>query len=234
MVKESRTTKHWYTGFIKDYLLYKGRSEPKKHIYRIVDKINEREKRKLKILDIGSKTSPYFEKLNELGDVTTMDLTEKHNPDIVGDVHGMNKIANGEYDVVCLFMVMEHLHSPWIALRECNRILKGDGYLLITTPQYWWVHSEPYDYYRYTDHGLEYLCRESGFTIIDKWSMGGFWLIVFQTIQLNFGLVSRNPIKWLLFNILSIFFNILDKIWKNPKRDGCYDSIGWAIIAQKT
>ena len=42
--------------------------------------------------------------------------------------------ADDTFDLVILGEVIEHLYDPDVLLRECNRILKKNGVLLITTP----------------------------------------------------------------------------------------------------
>jgi SAM-dependent methyltransferase len=41
---------------------------------------------------------------------------------------------SGYFDLVMMINVLEHLSSPLVALRECQRILKNGGHLLINVP----------------------------------------------------------------------------------------------------
>jgi 2-polyprenyl-3-methyl-5-hydroxy-6-metoxy-1,4-benzoquinol methylase len=43
-------------------------------------------------------------------------------------------MGSGSVDCVTLIAVLEHLEKPESVLSECNRILKNDGIILITTP----------------------------------------------------------------------------------------------------
>lgn len=40
-------------------------------------------------------------------------------------------IQNETFDMICSFNVLEHVHSPEIVLRECGRILRSDGILIL-------------------------------------------------------------------------------------------------------
>jgi SAM-dependent methyltransferase len=42
------------------------------------------------------------------------------------------------YDVITLFYVIEHLHNPWVVLREAHRLLRKGGLLLLR-----WPHTAP-------------------------------------------------------------------------------------------
>jgi SAM-dependent methyltransferase len=44
------------------------------------------------------------------------------------------RYPDGYADVVCLIHVIEHLHDPLDTLRECRRVLKANGRLVIATP----------------------------------------------------------------------------------------------------
>jgi len=52
-------------------------------------------------------------------------------------------------------------------LTEFHRLLKPGGRLWMTAPLVWYLHEQPYDYYRYTSHGLRYLLERAGFADID-------------------------------------------------------------------
>lgn len=45
-------------------------------------------------------------------------------------------LADGSFDCVLLSEVIEHLDAPQISIREAARVLKPDGRLLVTTPNY--------------------------------------------------------------------------------------------------
>jgi SAM-dependent methyltransferase len=47
---------------------------------------------------------------------------------------GAASYPDGSFDVVTLWNVMEHLHSPLDTLREIRRLLKDDGVLILSVP----------------------------------------------------------------------------------------------------
>lgn len=51
----------------------------------------------------------------------------------VGDLAGLHYAADG-YDVVALSQVIEHVHDPMLLLKECSRILRSGGRLVLSTP----------------------------------------------------------------------------------------------------
>lgn len=61
--------------------------------------------------------------------------------DCVGERNGLSfstksirEIDNQVYDVVTSTEVVEHAHNPGMYLKECNRVLKPGGYLVISLP----------------------------------------------------------------------------------------------------
>lgn len=65
--------------------------------------------------------------------------------------------AGGEFDAILATQVLEHVPGPVAVLRELRRVLSRDGTLWRTAPLVLRVHEEPYDYCRYTPHGLRLL-----------------------------------------------------------------------------
>ncbi len=53
----------------------------------------------------------------------------------VGDVHDMREIIpEGTFDCVYMGQVIEHSWYPGTVIRECHRIIKDDGFLILDTP----------------------------------------------------------------------------------------------------
>jgi len=50
---------------------------------------------------------------------------------VVGDVHNLN-FEDESFDLVISIAALEHFHSPWLATKEINRVLKKGGYFLGT------------------------------------------------------------------------------------------------------
>jgi SAM-dependent methyltransferase len=76
-------------------------------------------------------------------------------------------VDDASFDVVILTEVLEHVPEPAVVLRELHRIVKPGGLLLLTVPLVWFLHEEPYDYYRYTPHGLRFLLEGADFADLE-------------------------------------------------------------------
>ena len=70
-------------------------------------------------------------------------------------------------------------------INECFRVLKPGGALVLTGPFYWPIHEEPYDYYRYTRYGLEYMLQKAGFATWEIRPDGGDWAQILLSINLK-------------------------------------------------
>ncbi|MCF8078550.1 MAG: class I SAM-dependent methyltransferase [Desulfobacterales bacterium] len=96
--------------------------------------------------------------------------------DIITDLNKpFPMIEDGSADTVFSVSVMEHLCEPQCFLNESFRILKHSGIILLQVPFQWHVHEAPYDYFRYTEFGLEYMLAKSGFVKIKVTPSSGFW-----------------------------------------------------------
>lgn len=61
--------------------------------------------------------------------VDGFDIHWSPGTDFLGDAHRI-PIADESYDVAISMQVLEHLHSPWIAVEEMARILRPGGWLI--------------------------------------------------------------------------------------------------------
>jgi SAM-dependent methyltransferase len=205
-------------------------SSPEKQIDLLVYEAKKilSKKRNLKVLDIGGGFRDRRVFLKTLGSVIVLDRKKGPTIDIVGNAQNL-PFTDNSFDVVALFMVLEHLEDPKVALGEIARVLKPKGVLLLTTVQYWHNHDCPKDYFRYTDDGLRYLCSKSGLKIRKIWSQGGPFLVIFHAIELN---LSELPRKLVL--LAAPIFNWLDsKLFNHSDKRKFSDSVGWSLVAQK-
>lgn len=203
-------------------------SSPERHIELLVNLAKTHLPNKTRVLDVGGGLMSRKEQLGKLGKVTTVDIKKSSWVDVVANAEEM-PFKDKSFGVAALFMVLEHLKNPLMALQEANRVLKVNGVLLLTTVQYWHTHGHPKDYYRYTKPGLLYLLKKAGFRKIKIWSMGGPFLVIFHAIELNLPEFFRK-----IFLLTAPFFNFLDKlVFDHEDKRKEYDSVGWAVLAKK-
>ena len=95
---------------------------------------------------------------------------------VQGDISSL-PFCSSRIDTAICTEIFEHLLDPIIALNEIHRVLKQNGYLIVTVPLLWGVHDEV-DYHRWTETGLRNLLNQSGFEVISFKKRGG----IFSTI----------------------------------------------------
>lgn len=150
----SRSSHYW--------LHSKARNRSRQGLYEFIDSLFEAFEPGLNILQIGS-DGEVCERLfaqSEISGfrVTTCDIVEDKKPDILGDLCTLD-LGTEVYDVIVCSEVIEHLHSPHLAVESMFRALKKGGRLIVTIPFMFPVHADPYDYVRYTKTGLKNLLK---------------------------------------------------------------------------
>lgn len=100
---------------------------------------------------------------------------------IVGDLLFL-PIKNESIDVVICTQTLEHVANPYILLKELYRALKPNGKLYLTAPQGWPIHQAPYDFFRFTYYGLDYLLKKSGFIVKFIRPQGGYFLYLANSL----------------------------------------------------
>ncbi|MFO7682219.1 MAG: class I SAM-dependent methyltransferase [Chloroflexota bacterium] len=85
-------------------------------------------------------------------------------PHLYGDGQWL-PIKSGSVDTVLLLDVLEHLPQPEVCVAEIGRVLRSGGKLVLQVPFLYPLHDAPYDFHRWTIHGLRALADRYGFAI---------------------------------------------------------------------
>lgn len=158
-----------------------------------------------KCLDLGAGDLIYKQYLKTAADSYTSLDKEKTHPeiDVIGDALNL-PFDDAEFDSIFCSQVLEHINEPEKAITEISRCLKKDGYLLLTVPHLSYLHGEPHDYYRFTDHGIEYLCNKHGLKVEKIIPLGGYLGFISTPFSILFlSLFNKIP----LFNYLTFSIN---------------------------
>ncbi|MFH1678530.1 MAG: class I SAM-dependent methyltransferase [Candidatus Omnitrophota bacterium] len=193
------------------------------YLHNKVIEILEGEPR-VRLLDLGAGGGNLTKQAKDKGfDVVALDADEgrfqyKNEIDFrKGDLTQGLPFEDGSFDCVVMLEVIEHLKDPYFVLREINRILKKDGFLLLSTPNILNLKSRvrflfegTYDYFRepplelavspkhrffdihvfaYKYPELEYILFDAGFSI------DNIFASVFELQAMGFSLIFLPMMK---------------------------------------
>jgi SAM-dependent methyltransferase len=122
------------------------------------------------ILDVGCGKKPYKNLFNYKSYIGLDIENEGHdhtNEDIDVYYDG-NKFpfSDKQFESIIANQVFEHVFNPNDFLKECYRVLKNDGKLLLTVPFVWDEHEQPYDFGRYSSFGIISILKEHNFEVL--------------------------------------------------------------------
>ncbi|AGP37298.1 hypothetical protein BE04_47020 [Sorangium cellulosum] len=128
--------------------------------------------------DLGCGTVPlYGAYRSHVSSVICVDWSnsafETPHLDFECDLNGALPLADASLDTLILSDVLEHIARPESLWAEMARILRPGGVAFVNTPFFYWVHGEPYDYYRYTEFAHRRLAEQAGFEVLVMERIGG-------------------------------------------------------------
>ncbi len=152
------------------------------------------------VLEFGCGNGGFLRRIRAVAScVAGIELMEEARKNITEEgirVYGNLDEVDGEYDIVCMFMVIEHLNNPDVCLKKLKQILNKGGILICETPnandaliaKYKCKPFEDFTYWSehvllFNSETLEMLMQKSGFTTerntqIQRYSLANhlFWL----------------------------------------------------------
>jgi SAM-dependent methyltransferase len=137
-----------------------------------------------RLLDIGCGNKPYAQMF--AGRVTEyvgcdMAQSSENKVDVICPATAI-PLDDASFGTVLCTQVIEHVADHRQLLNEAFRLLQSRGVLILSGPMYWPLHEEPYDFFRFTEHGLRYLLEASGFAVDRVVSNGGRWALCGQVL----------------------------------------------------
>jgi len=103
--------------------------------------------------------------------------------DIVSDITSI-PVADANFDAVMCTEVLEHVPDPVAALKELNRVLRKDGYLLITVPFASLTHFAPYHFASgLSRFFFEHHLGQMGYEILELKHNGNYFEFLAQEVR---------------------------------------------------
>jgi len=131
-----------------------------------------------RLLDLGCGHVPYYEMYKGLvTEATCLDWENTSHKngflDAVVDLNNPLPLQSASFDTVLLMDVLEHVMRPFELLGEISRVLRPGGKVIIGVPFFYWLHEQPYDFFRYTEFALSHLCESNALRVVSLDPYGG-------------------------------------------------------------
>jgi SAM-dependent methyltransferase len=177
------------------------------------------------VLVVGAGYDPYRFLFPRVKEYVRLDI--KPIPgitDVVGDALALPFDA-GRFDCILASEVMEHLSNPVLFAGEVTRVLKPSGTLVLTVPFLFHKHSDPCDYWRPTDQGVQELFN--CFTSINVMPLGNALHVISDLVTTAYSPYSiLFPLRILNHIIMLLPYNVI-------KRLPSMAPSGYLIVARK-
>lgn len=179
-----------------------------------------------RLLDVGCGNQPYRELFAPfIREYVGLDRDWRESrPDVGGDALRLPFPAE-TFETVLMIQVLEHLPDPLGAMGEIRRVLKRGGRVILTAPQYWRVHEEPHDYYRFTRFGLIHLAQQNGLRVLQVKAQGGAWTLAGQALA---NTLSARRVVHHLTPVINLLFRACERLWPDAG-----DPINHLLVAEK-
>lgn len=179
------------------------------------------------VLDIGCGNKPYVSLFKNTNSYKGCDIVQssQNQVDVLCEATHI-PLDDQMFDTVFSTQTIEHVFDHNKLIKESNRLLKSQGYLILSGPMYWPHHEEPYDFFRFTKYGFTQLLESHNYNIVEVIPNGGKWalfgIVFFQTFPKI--ICNLKIIKW----TINTLFYYLDN-----KYPDYTNTTNFVVVAQK-
>lgn len=87
--------------------------------------------------------------------------------DRIMDLHELD-LPGASVGTALLIDTLEHVEYPRTALENVHRVLKNDGFLVLSSVMNFPIHDYPHDYWRFTPEGFRSLLKPFSYVFVDS------------------------------------------------------------------
>jgi SAM-dependent methyltransferase len=136
-----------------------------------------------RVVDLGAGRVPFYEAYAPtVREVVCVDwqnsLHDLTHADVIADLNRPLPFEASSFDGVLLSSVLEHVADPSAVLQEASRILRPGGVIVLELPFLYWLHEEPHDFGRYTEHALRRFASAAGLETEKLEPYGGIGAVI--------------------------------------------------------
>ena len=147
-----------------------------------------------RLLDLGCGEVPLYEMYKDaVTAAVCVDWPRSYHDrthlDVACDINQPLPFADNSFETVVLSDVLEHLHDHQTVWSEIARVLRPSGHVIIGVPFLYWLHEEPYDYFRPTEFALRRFCEQNGLRVVLLAPFGGAIDVIFDIAAKHLGVV---------------------------------------------
>jgi len=183
------------------------------------------------LLDFGCAEKPYRGFFGSEITYVGADLVGNPMADVEVTDIGTLPLEESSFDAVLSTQVLEHVADPPTYLRECCRVLRPGGRMLLSTHGTMVLHPDPIDYWRWTSDGLRYELSRAGLDVIALEGVMGLAATGVQLFQdATWGHLPpwlRAPYALALQTLIALF----DRVHSDRSRS--FNALVYIVIAEK-
>jgi SAM-dependent methyltransferase len=207
------------------------------HITRELPAALERLSRELhvppggRVLDYGCAEMPYRRFFGLDVDFVGADLPGNPQAAVRLRPDGTVPVDDASFDAVLSSQVLEHVTDPATYLRECHRVLRPGGRLLLSTHGFMVYHPDPDDYWRWTSAGLRRAVETAGLRVV---SFEGIMGPAASGLQLVQDAIYHRRSRWarnLIALAMQSLIKLADRLEPQASRDR--NALVFAVVAEK-
>lgn len=158
------------------------------------------------------------------------------HPDVVADAVVL-PFRSASFDTVLCTEVLEHVPEPEACVAELSRVLRPGGYLILTTPFFYWLHEQPRDFFRFTPFALERLATRHGLVPVHLAPRGDALAVVLDLWgkwchRLLRGLARRGPVAAPLVSLGRFAYVVPQRAYLRLRRASSRGAASGALSAR--
>ncbi len=184
-----------------------------------------------RVLDYGCADVPYRGFFGPDAEFVAADLPGNPHATLTLNADATVPVPDASFDAVMSTQVLEHVADPAAYLRECFRVLRPGGRLLLSTHGIFIYHPDPIDWWRWTCAGLHHVVEEPGFEVVRFEGIIGLLATGIQLVQDAVYWHLPRPVRPVLALCLQTLAALADRI--EGERSRTMNAQVYGLVAAK-